>query len=204
VVAVGNPVGLGGTVTAGIVSARGRNIGSGPYDDFVQIDAPANKGNSGGPTFDMEGNVIGVNTAIFSPSGGSVGIAFDIPSETVKTVVAQLKDGTFRPNHRSARRRSIARRVFLRRDVIERVGIVGALLEIASGVVDADRPEGLDRYVLDPGFLRTISKAIDVAVVTFSPACPLSDAPDEREDAPSAPAASSRIWRPSGVSSRVQ
>ena len=92
VVAVGNPFGLGGTVTAGIVSARGRDIGSGPYDDFIQIDAPVNKGNSGGPTFDMEGNVIGVNTAIFSPSGGSVGIAFDIPAETVKTVVAQLKD----------------------------------------------------------------------------------------------------------------
>ena len=92
VVAVGNPFGLGGTVTAGIVSARGRDIGSGPYDDFIQIDAPVNKGNSGGPTFDMEGHVIGVNTAIFSPSGGSVGIAFDIPSETVKTVVAQLKD----------------------------------------------------------------------------------------------------------------
>jgi serine protease Do len=91
VVAVGNPFGLGGTVTAGIVSARGRDIGSGPYDDFIQIDAPVNKGNSGGPTFDMEGNVIGVNTAIFSPSGGSVGIAFDIPAETVKTVVAQLK-----------------------------------------------------------------------------------------------------------------
>ena len=95
VVAVGNPFGLGGTVTAGIVSARGRDIGSGPYDDYIQIDAPVNKGNSGGPTFDMEGNVIGVNTAIFSPSGGSVGIAFDIPAETVKTVVAQLKDKGF-------------------------------------------------------------------------------------------------------------
>ena len=92
VVAVGNPFGLGGTVTAGIVSARGRDIGSGPYDDFIQIDAPVNKGNSGGPTFDTEGNVIGVNTAIFSSSGGSVGIAFDIPAETVKSVVAQLKD----------------------------------------------------------------------------------------------------------------
>ena len=90
--AVGNPFGLGGTVTAGIVSARGRDIGAGPYDDFIQIDAPVNKGNSGGPTFDVDGNVIGVNTAIFSPSGGSVGIAFAIPAETVKTVVAQLKD----------------------------------------------------------------------------------------------------------------
>jgi serine protease Do len=92
VLVVGNPFGLGGTVTAGIVSARGRDIGAGPYDDFIQIDAPVNKGNSGGPTFDVEGNVIGVNTAIFSPSGGSVGIAFDIPAETVKSVVAQLRD----------------------------------------------------------------------------------------------------------------
>jgi serine protease Do len=92
VVAVGNPFGLGGTVTAGIVSARGRDIGAGPYDDYVQIDAPINKGNSGGPAFDMNGNVIGVNTAIFSPSGGSVGIGFDIPAATAKLVVAQLKD----------------------------------------------------------------------------------------------------------------
>jgi serine protease Do len=92
VLAVGNPFGLGGSVTAGIVSARGRDIGAGPYDDFIQIDAPVNKGNSGGPTFDVDGDVIGVNTAIFSPSGGSVGIAFAIPSETVKSVIAQLKD----------------------------------------------------------------------------------------------------------------
>ena len=92
VVAVGNPFGLGGTVTAGIVSARGRDIGAGPYDDYVQIDAPINKGNSGGPAFDVNGNVIGVNTAIFSPSGGSVGIGFDIPADTAKMVVAQLKE----------------------------------------------------------------------------------------------------------------
>jgi serine protease Do len=92
VLAVGNPFGLGGTVTAGIVSARGRDIGASAYDDFIQIDAPVNKGNSGGPSFDTEGNVIGVNTAIFSPSGGSVGIAFDIPADTVKTVITQLKE----------------------------------------------------------------------------------------------------------------
>jgi|PersoiStandDraft_1058852.scaffolds.fasta_scaffold12106_2 serine protease Do len=92
VLAVGNPFGLGGTVTAGIVSARGRDIGASAYDDFIQIDAPVNKGNSGGPTFDTEGNVIGVNTAIFSPSGGSVGIAFAIPSDTVKGVINQLKE----------------------------------------------------------------------------------------------------------------
>ena len=92
VVAVGNPFGLGGTVTAGIVSASGRDIGNGPYDDFIQIDAPVNKGNSGGPAFDTNGEVMGVNTAIYSPSGGSVGIAFSIPASTVKSVVAQLKD----------------------------------------------------------------------------------------------------------------
>jgi serine protease Do len=94
VIAVGNPFGLGGTVTAGIVSASGRDIGAGPYDDYIQIDAPINKGNSGGPAFDVDGNVIGVNTAIYSPSGGSVGIGFDIPAATAKMVVAQLeKDG---------------------------------------------------------------------------------------------------------------
>ena len=92
VLAVGNPFGLGGTVTGGIVSAIGRDIGSGPYDDFIQIDAAVNKGNSGGPTFNTEGEVIGVNTAIYSPSGGNVGIAFSIPASTVKTVIGQLKD----------------------------------------------------------------------------------------------------------------
>ena len=92
VIAMGNPFGLGGTVTAGIVSAHGRDIGSGPYNDFLQIDAAVNSGNSGGPTFNMAGRVIGVNTAIFSPSGGSVGIAFDIPASTVKPVVSQLRE----------------------------------------------------------------------------------------------------------------
>ncbi len=91
VVAVGNPFGLGGTVTAGIVSAESRNIGAGPYDDYIQIDAPINRGNSGGPAFDMNGNVIGINTAIYSPSGGSVGIGFDIPAQTAQRVVDQLK-----------------------------------------------------------------------------------------------------------------
>jgi serine protease Do len=91
VVAVGNPFGLGGTVTAGIVSARGRDIGEGPYDSFIQIDAPINQGNSGGPLFTQDGKVVGVNSAIISPSGGSVGIGFAIPSNTVKSVVAQLE-----------------------------------------------------------------------------------------------------------------
>ena len=88
--AVGNPFGLGGTVTAGIVSALGRDIGSGPYD-FIQIDAAVNKGNSGGPTFNLQGEVIGVNTAIFSPSGGNVGIAFAVPARTAIDVIDQLK-----------------------------------------------------------------------------------------------------------------
>lgn len=92
VVAVGNPFGLGGTVTVGIVSARGRDLGSGPYDDFIQIDASINKGNSGGPAFNLEGEVVGVNTAIFSPSGGSVGIGFAIPANIARDVIAQLKE----------------------------------------------------------------------------------------------------------------
>ncbi|TDK37221.1 Do family serine endopeptidase [Rhizobium deserti] len=91
VVAVGNPFGLGGTVTAGIVSARGRDIGSGPYDDYIQVDAAVNRGNSGGPTFDLNGQVVGINTAIFSPSGGNVGIAFAIPASTAKEVIEDLK-----------------------------------------------------------------------------------------------------------------
>ena len=92
VVAVGNPFGLGGTVTAGIVSARGRDIATDPYDaSYLQIDAPINKGNSGGPAFDMDGNVAGVNTAIYSPSGGSVGIGFDVPADTARRVIDQLK-----------------------------------------------------------------------------------------------------------------
>jgi serine protease Do len=95
VVAVGNPFCLGGTVTAGIVSARGRDIGAGPYDDFIQIDAAVNRGNSGGPAFNLNGEVVGVNTAIFSPSGGNVGIAFAIPASTAKQVVGELmKDGS--------------------------------------------------------------------------------------------------------------
>jgi serine protease Do len=93
VVAMGNPFGLGGTVTAGIVSALGRDIGDGPYDKFIQIDAPINEGNSGGPLFDQHGQVIGINTAILTPTGGSVGIGFAIPSDMIKHVVTQLISG---------------------------------------------------------------------------------------------------------------
>jgi serine protease Do len=91
VVAMGNPFGLGGSVTAGIVSARGRDIGAGPYDEFIQVDAPINQGNSGGPLFTQDGKVIGMNTAILSPSGGSIGIGFAIPSDMIRTVTAQLE-----------------------------------------------------------------------------------------------------------------
>ena len=92
VMAVGNPFGLGGTVTTGIISARGRDINEGPYDDFLQIDAPINRGNSGGPTFNLQGQVIGINTAIYSPNGGSVGIGFAVPSNAAKRIVAQLEE----------------------------------------------------------------------------------------------------------------
>ncbi len=92
VLAIGNPFGLGGTVTAGIVSATGREIGQGPYEDFLQVDAPINRGNSGGPTFNLRGQVVGVNTAIFSPSGGSIGIGFAISSNLAKQIVADLQD----------------------------------------------------------------------------------------------------------------
>jgi serine protease Do len=92
VVAVGNPFGLGGTATAGIISAIGRPIGAQAYTDFIQVDAPINRGNSGGPTFDLEGNVIGVNSAIFSPTGGNVGIGFAIPSDLAANVIAQLSE----------------------------------------------------------------------------------------------------------------
>ena len=92
ILAIGNPFGLGGTVTAGIISARARNINAGPYDDFIQTDASINRGNSGGPMFNLAGEVIGINTAIFSPSGGSVGIGFAVPSNLAEPIVAQLRD----------------------------------------------------------------------------------------------------------------
>src|SRR3984885_887075 len=91
VIAIGNPFGLGSTVTAGIISARNRDISAGPYDDFIQTDAPINRGNSGGPLFDMQGNVVGVNSAIFSPSGGSVGIGFSIPANMARKVIDELR-----------------------------------------------------------------------------------------------------------------
>ena len=109
VLAIGNPFGLGGTVTAGIVSAHSRDIKMGTFNDYVQIDAPMNRGNSGGPTFDMNGDVIGVNSAIYSPTGGSVGIGFAIPADTVRAIVAQLKEkGMVRRGWIGARVRPVA------------------------------------------------------------------------------------------------
>ena len=93
VIAIGNPFSLGGTVTAGIVSARNRDIQSGPYDNYIQTDASINRGNSGGPLFNLNGEVIGVNTAIISPSGGSIGIGFAIPANMVRTVVESAETG---------------------------------------------------------------------------------------------------------------
>jgi serine protease Do len=93
VLAAGNPFGLGGTVTSGIVSARGRDIGAGPFDDFLQTDAPINPGNSGGPLFNTAGEVIGINTAIYSPSGASAGIGFAVPSDLARPVIEQLRTG---------------------------------------------------------------------------------------------------------------
>ena len=128
VIAVGNPFGLGGTVTAGIVSARGRDIGAGPYDDFLQIDAPVNRGNSGGPTFNAAGNVVGVNTAIFSPSGGSVGIGFAIPSEVAQTVIHDLQT-----------KGSVAR------------GWIGVQIQpVTDEIAESARPEGRPRGPSSP------------------------------------------------------
>lgn len=128
VIAIGNPFGLGSTVTAGIVSARNRDINAGPYDDFIQTDAPINRGNSGGPLFDMSGSVVGVNSAIFSPTGGSVGIGFSIPSNLVREIVAQLRQ------YGAARRGWVGVRIQqVTEDIAEGLGLPNA-----SGALVAD------------------------------------------------------------------
>ncbi len=132
VLAIGNPFGLGGTVTAGIVSARSRDIHQGPYDDFIQTDAAINRGNSGGPLFNMNGEVIGINTAIYSPSGGSIGIGFSIPTNLARNVVAQLKE------YHHARRGWLGVRIQqVTPDIAESVG-----LHVASGAMVAGVNEG--------------------------------------------------------------
>ena len=131
VMAVGNPFGLGGTVTTGIISASGRVIGAGPYDDFLQIDAAINRGNSGGPAFNLEGEVVGINTAIFSPSGGSVGIGFAIPASTAENVIASLKEtGTVTRGWLGVRIQPVTE------DIAESLGLAAAKGAIVSDVTE--------------------------------------------------------------------
>jgi serine protease Do len=146
VVAVGNPFGLGRTVTSGIVSALARDINAGPYVDFIQTDAAINRGNSGGPLFDTAGNVVGVNSAIYSPNGGSVGVGFAIPSNTVKTVVAQLRDGG-----------SVARGWL-------GVAIQGVTPDIAEALGLAEPKGALVASVADDGPSHAVLKSGDVIV----------------------------------------
>ena len=129
VMAIGDPFGLGSSVTAGIVSARNRNINAGPYDDFIQTDAPINRGNSGGPLFDMDGNVIGINSQIYTPSGGSVGIGFAIPANLAREVVNQLRQ------FGGARRGWIGVRIQqLTPEIAEGMGLSGARGALVAGV----------------------------------------------------------------------
>jgi serine protease Do len=136
VMAIGNPFGLGGTVTAGIISARGRNIRSGPYDDFIQTDASINKGNSGGPLFNMKGEVIGVNTAIFSQSGGSIGIGFSVPSDLARPVIAQLIEfGRTRRGWLGVRIQSVTD------EIAESLGLEKSRGALVAGVTDGGPAE---------------------------------------------------------------
>ena len=131
VIAIGNPLGLGGTVTAGIVSARQRDIRSGPYDDFIQTDAPINRGNSGGPLFNMDGNVIGINTAIYSQSGGSIGIGFAIPSNLADGVIDQLRNfGTTRRGWLGVQIQQVTE------EIAESLGLKDARGALVAGVLD--------------------------------------------------------------------
>ncbi len=131
VLAIGNPFGLGGTVTAGIVSARGRNINSGPYDDFIQTDASINRGNSGGPLFNMSGEVIGINTAIFSPSGGSIGIGFSIPTGIASSVINQLiKYGKTKRGWLGVRIQNVTE------EIAESLGLPGAIGALVASVTE--------------------------------------------------------------------
>ena len=171
VVAMGNPFGLGGTVTAGIVSALGRDIGSGPYDSFLQIDAPINRGNSGGPLFTQDGRVIGVNTAILSPSGGSIGIGFAIPSNTVKTVVAELeKDGHVTRGYLGVTAQSItpaiAAALHLPKEKVERAGALVAEVEADSPAAKAGiQPGDIITGVEGKPIATPRDLAVDVAAV---------------------------------------
>ncbi|WP_428647641.1 DegQ family serine endoprotease [Roseibium sp.] len=143
VMAIGNPFGLGGTVTVGIVSARNRDINSGPYDNFIQTDASINRGNSGGPLFDMDGNVIGINTAIISPSGGSIGIGFAIPAKTALNVIEQLREfGETRRGWLGVRIQEVTD------EIAESLGMKHAMGALVAGVTD-DGPAA--KAKIEPG-----------------------------------------------------
>ncbi|MBN9044734.1 MAG: Do family serine endopeptidase [Rhizobiales bacterium] len=157
VLAIGNPFGLGGTVTAGIVSARKRDINSGPYDNFIQTDAAINRGNSGGPLFDMNGKVIGINTAIISPSGGSIGIGFAIPSEMAVGVIDQLKQyGEVRRGWLGVRIQPVTQ------DVADSLGLKQAKGALIAGLIDNS---GVDNKALHGGdvVIRFDGKPVDSA-----------------------------------------
>ena len=188
ILAIGNPFGIGTTVTAGIVSARGRDLHSGPYDNFIQIDAPINHGNSGGPLVDRDGKVVGINTAIYSPNGGSVGVGFAIPSEEAKSVVAKLeKSGSIDHGYLGVQLQPVSQ------DIADAIGLQkpeGALVAAvsdgtpaaAAGLAPGDvitavgdqavkTPKDLSRLVADlsPGEKETVAilrdgKAMDVSV----------------------------------------
>ncbi len=143
VMAIGNPFGLGGSVSIGIVSARGRDINSGPYDDYIQTDAAINRGNSGGPLFDMRGNVIGINTAIISPSGGSIGIGFAIPSQLALSVIDQLREfGETRRGWLGVRIQPVTD------DIAESLGMTAARGALVAGVM---RGGPVDDGTIQPG-----------------------------------------------------
>ncbi len=143
VMAIGNPFGLGGTVTVGIVSARNRDINSGPYDNFIQTDASINRGNSGGPLFDMHGQVVGINTAIISPSGGSIGIGFAVPAKTATRVIAQLREfGETRRGWLGVRIQEVTE------EIAESLGMDDAMGALVAGVSD-DGPAAAAK--IEPG-----------------------------------------------------
>lgn len=178
VMAIGNPFGLGGTVTVGIISARGRDINAGPYDNFIQTDAAINRGNSGGPLFNMKGEVIGINTAIISPSGGSIGIGFAVPTELAANVIAQLREfGETRRGWLGVRIQPVTD------DVAESLGMDKAIGALVAGVIrggpvddgsieagdviirfdgkDIDAMRDLPRVVAES----PVGKAVDVVVI---------------------------------------
>src|SRR5690606_32537474 len=155
VMAIGNPFGLGGSVTVGIVSARNREIGSGPYDDYIQTDAAINRGNSGGPLFNMNGEVIGINTAIISPTGGSIGIGFSIPSELAVSVINQLREfGETRRGWLGVRIQEVTD------EIAESLGMDGATGALVSGIMEGGP---VDNGVIEPGdvIIRFDGKEID-------------------------------------------